>query len=171
MKTLYYSLFHSHLNYGINAWGTSRNIKQIEVKQKRAIRIINRRKFRAHTDPLFKHENILKVHDLYKSQACLFVFDCINDNLPVSFVDYFSRVEHPNPRRPHDLRNPHISRTTFSSRLPPHNYVSLWNSLSDILKSTPKRNQFKNILKRDLIDGYHSVVLCNNPRCSACGNV
>ncbi len=49
LKSLYYSLIHSHMVYGIQAWGNATKISQIEILQKRAIRIINRKAFKSHT--------------------------------------------------------------------------------------------------------------------------
>ena len=66
LKSLYYTLIHSHMTYGIHAWGNASSIAKLFVLQKRAIRIINNNKYRTHTEPLFKSENILKITDLYK---------------------------------------------------------------------------------------------------------
>ena len=41
LKTLYSTLIHSHLNYGIEAWGNATSVNTIFVLQKRAIRIMN----------------------------------------------------------------------------------------------------------------------------------
>ena len=58
LKTLYFSLVQSHLQYGIQAWGNATTINKLTVLQKRAIRIINQINYRGHTDPLFKSERI-----------------------------------------------------------------------------------------------------------------
>ena len=54
-KSLYYSLFESHLNYGNLLWGcsSSKYITKIESLQKRCIRNVALKGFRAHTEPLF----------------------------------------------------------------------------------------------------------------------
>ena len=62
LKTLYFSLVQSHIQYGIQAWGNASTISKITVLQKRAIRIINQINYRGHTDPLFKSERILKMY-------------------------------------------------------------------------------------------------------------
>ena len=51
---------------------------------KRAIRLINNKEYRAHTDPLFKSENILKIDDLHKLHVSLFTHDQIYKRLPDS---------------------------------------------------------------------------------------
>jgi hypothetical protein len=57
LKTLYYSLIHSHLSYGILAWGNAAQsiLHHTIILQKRALRIIHNAKSNSHTDPLFRH--------------------------------------------------------------------------------------------------------------------
>ena len=56
LKTLYFSLVQSHLQYGIQAWGNASTISKLTVLQKHAIAIINQINYRGH--PLFKPESI-----------------------------------------------------------------------------------------------------------------
>ena len=77
------------MTYGIHAWGNASSIAKLFVLQKRAIRIINNKKYRTHTEPLFKSENILKITDLYKLHVSLFMFDLQNEALPLSFQTYY----------------------------------------------------------------------------------
>ena len=62
-KTLYFSMLHCHLVYGLNVWGseTKTNLKPLVTKQKQAIRLITNN---AHTEPLFKKCNMLPVEQL-----------------------------------------------------------------------------------------------------------
>ena len=71
------------MTYGIQAWGNSTSITQLGVLQKRVIRIINKKRYRSHTDPIFKSESILKISDLYKLHVSLFMFDLQNGSLGV----------------------------------------------------------------------------------------
>ena len=47
-------------------------INQILKLKNRAVRLINKKEYRAHTDPLFKSENILNIDDLHKFHVSLF---------------------------------------------------------------------------------------------------
>ena len=67
MRTLYHSMVHSHMNYGILAWGFE--CSRIVKIQKKLIRIITCAKYNAHTEPLFKAMDILKVDDLSNLNA------------------------------------------------------------------------------------------------------
>ena len=62
-KALYNSLVHSHLNYAILVWGFKCN--RLVKLQKRLVRIITCSKYNAHTDPLFKSTEILKVANTF----------------------------------------------------------------------------------------------------------
>ena len=59
LKTLYYTLIQIHLTYGVHAWGNGNTVIKLQTLQKRALRIINNKRYRSHTDPIFKSENIL----------------------------------------------------------------------------------------------------------------
>ena len=70
MKSLYFSLSHSHSNYGILIWGYRCN--RLVKLQKRLIRIVMLAKYNAHTDPLFKQSAILKISDMLSVNALKF---------------------------------------------------------------------------------------------------
>ena len=46
---------------------------------------MNKNGYRSHTDPLFKSAKILKIVDVFKLQASLFMYDLEHDLLPKSF--------------------------------------------------------------------------------------
>ena len=112
MRTLYHSMVHSHMNYGILAWGfeSSRIIKI----QKKIIRIITCAKYNAHTEPLFKAMDILKVEDLFNLNAIKFYYNHFHKKLPHYFK---SMIFTP-------LSEIHSHDTRFSSHIPT-NYTRL----------------------------------------------
>ena len=69
IKTIYTSLILCQLNYGILAWGHNNN--PVYKLQKRAVRIISCSKFNAHSEPLLKQLDLLKVEDILKSSATI----------------------------------------------------------------------------------------------------
>jgi len=66
LKTIYYSLIYSHLQYCILTWGmTSRNaLNPLKKLQKRIVRIITKNSYPVHTNPLFQKLNFLKLKDI-----------------------------------------------------------------------------------------------------------
>ena len=79
LKTLYYSLFNSHLIYECQLWGQYQGteFKKIETLQEKAIRII---KFLPNNAPVSKEMHklrILKLKDFITLQNILFVYDCL----------------------------------------------------------------------------------------------
>ena len=94
LKSIYYALFSSHLNYGCQIWAQYNNVhtQRIFKLQNRAQRIIEFADFRDEANPLYKSNNILKLSDQVTTQNCLFVFDHLNKNLPQCFINYFTRT-------------------------------------------------------------------------------
>ena len=169
LKSLYFVLIHSRLQYGIESWGNSNNIYKLFRMQKRAIRVIYNTKYRHHTDPLFKINNIMKVSDLYKQRV--FMYDLINNNLPTTFKD-FSILENANnygiitrlQTRLYITR----PRTTFSSKLPNHNFDKIWNDFNENLQHCISKPKVKLLIQKGYVDAYLSIVCCRNPRCDEC---
>ena len=93
MRLLYYSLFHSHLAYGLLLWGPNMKAEffnKLFLKQKRIIRIIHNAKYNAHTDPLFKESKILKLSDLVEMEILKNVYLFTKNQLPSPLMKVFS---------------------------------------------------------------------------------
>ena len=83
LLTIYNSLILSHLHYGILCWGFQ--CKGLFTVQKKAIRIVCKAKYNAHTDRLFKKLNLLKVEDIFKIQCLKFYYRLCKNKLPHYF--------------------------------------------------------------------------------------
>ena len=66
LKNLYLSLIYPYYNYCILAWGSANKsvLHPLLLTQKKLVRIITNSDFHAHTNPLFKQPNLLKLEDL-----------------------------------------------------------------------------------------------------------
>ena len=109
---VYNALILSRINYAILCWGYEH--KRISILQKKAIRIITKSKYNAHTDPIFKHLNLLKVKDVFILQSLKFYYRYKNEKLPRYFNNMFLHVR---DIHNHDTRNSqymHIPRTRRS---------------------------------------------------------
>ena len=72
LQSLYYSLIHCHMIYGLLAWGRARSVNKIFLLQARAVRTICKQKYRGHADPLFKKLNILKLNYIQLTRKPLY---------------------------------------------------------------------------------------------------
>ena len=102
LKSIYYSLFHSHLSYGISVWGTAKTSlsHKIFLLQKRAVRVIAKADFLAHTDPIFQELNILKCSDQYLVNLASLMWDYDHNLLPKSLNTWFNKI----PSHPYGTR-------------------------------------------------------------------
>ena len=85
LKNIYTSIFLCHINYGILAWGYNFNSNRIYKLQKRAVRIITCSKYNAHSEPIFKMLNLLRIADIFLLQQLKFYFKLVNMELPTYF--------------------------------------------------------------------------------------
>ena len=92
LLSLYFSLFHSHLSYGLLLWGKSndRYLSKISLLQKKVIRAITFSDFKAHTAPIFKNLNILELKDLLSYETISLMWDFDHNTLPISLASLFT---------------------------------------------------------------------------------
>ena len=112
LKTIYNALIQPHLNFSILLWG--KNTKRISKLQKWAVRAITCSKYNAHTDPLFKKLNLLKVDDIYKITAIKFYYKYKKDLLPNYFKNIFT---HEFPIHSYETRQRNIPRPDIPKSL------------------------------------------------------
>ena len=79
-KLLYNSLVLSHLNYGILLWGFTG--ERIFKLQKKVLRVISLNKYNAHTGPIFKNLNILKLKDIFVLNQLTLYHKLVNNKVP-----------------------------------------------------------------------------------------
>ena len=93
LKIIYNSLFLSHLNYGITAWGFNVG-SRIKTLQKKAIRFIYNAKYNSHTTPMFKNLHLLQAVDIFKLACFKFFYKCENRIILDYFKNMFLTHEH-----------------------------------------------------------------------------
>ena len=87
LKLIYQSLIACRFEYGILAWGGA--LSKLVKVQKKAMRIIVKAKYNAHTEPIFKKLGILKMGDLYRLRILVFYHKFVNEKLPSYFLHNF----------------------------------------------------------------------------------
>ena len=151
-------------------WGNSSSVSKLFKLQKKAIRIVHKKTFRSHTDPLFKQSNILKLPDLYSFKLLLLAYDYKNNNLPDSFVDLYTLPDSNISTRQHHNLYTSRPRTTFSAQSISHKLVETWNKMPHEYKTIDNKNVLKKQIKLKFINDYSDSIICNNPRCIECHN-
>ena len=71
LKSIYHSLFESHIHYACTIWGQSvHTINQLFILQTKALRLIHFKERNAYSAPLFFKSKIVKVLDKIKTENC-----------------------------------------------------------------------------------------------------
>ena len=90
LKLIYFALVQSYISYGILLWGFEAD--KLFKLQKKAIRIITKSPYLAHTEPLFKKEKLLKIEDIFKISCLKFYYRLVNNMLPKNLKKLFTFV-------------------------------------------------------------------------------
>ena len=167
---LYNTIILPHINYMILVWG--HHHKTITQLQKRAIRVITLSKYLAHTEPLFKNLNILKVEDIFRLQQLKFYYRFINVTLPDYFLSLsFSGNTHQyRTRKRHELQPIRIHHE-FAKKSLLYSIPVIINSCHPNLKEkiyTHSLSGFTHYFKHITIENYN--IHCSIENCYVCMN-
>ena len=172
LRTLYFSLIHPHLIYGIHAWGNtaSSTLNKTNILMKRAIRLINNAPYNSHSEPLFKKSKILTLPHLHEQQIATFSHDYEHRKLPRSFNNFFQYTRNIKTRntRSTDLYYIPTPRTSFLQRLPHFHFPQIANKFANAITSLPSRSRLKSTIKTQFIDSYQTTIQCERQRCPDC---
>lgn len=151
LRTLYYSMIHPYLEYCNVVWASTypSNLHRIILLQKRVIRILNKSKFDAHTDPIFKKFSLLKLSDICLLQLGKFMYSYNNSLLPKRFDNMFvlnNQIHVYNTRSAMAFRTP-LCRTNIRKFSIRFQGPKLFNSLPTEIVSTVSFTSFKKKLK------------------------
>ena len=167
-KTLYYSLFDSHLNFGNLLWGCAKNkfLRRVENLQKKCIRNIGLKSFRSHTEPIFKDLSILKLSERLSFSRSIFMHKYRNQKLPITFSDMF--VDASNTDSTHYNRHTDYNYDTqpatkkYLENFPLKQIIFNWNPLNLELKATADPLEFETMLKQFYLSKYKSELDCTS---------
>ena len=167
---LYFSLFLSHLTYGISAWGSSSSCKlnKIFSIQKRCIRLLFGKAFNfdhaeyyqtcarsrtfeenmapknyvlEHTKPLFTEYQLLTVHNLYKLFTFNEIFKIQKYHCPISL----SNLLHKNCDLARQNRNNFLALPKFLNKKSQNQFlfngIKIWNRYNQKVLNNPNLNK------------------------------
>ena len=154
-----------HSNYCVLCWKSQTN--RIHLLQKRAIRNINNANYRAHSEPIFKSLNVLKIDDIYYLSILKFYSKLINNNLPHyfdSFKPQFANgVLHYNLRKP-SMQLP-INKHEFPRQSLRYKLITTLNEMSAEAMELAKnytQKRFVDLVRNNIANGYRNT--CVDPR-------
>ena len=173
--TLYKSLFVPHINYGSLFWGHAGGA--LDIILKKAVRTITYNNYIAHSEPLLKELNLLKVKHLFELKNLKFLFKLYHNTLHPYFNYYRSYIEKivtPYTLRPHPLPVPRASHVFAEAGLL-YKLVLTKNKLaaSDEVISFRIYDQscsqigFNHYVIKKMVDSYSYVCVLNH--CHTCG--
>ena len=153
--TLYFSLVYPYLHYCIISWGSTypTNLNRLFLLQKRAVRIITKASFDAHTDPIFKELNLLKLHQIYSFQLGTFMFLYKKNSLPQSFTTFFpvvNQIHNYNTRTAASFYIPSC-RTKIRQFSIKYQGPTFFNKLNSDICESSSLSRFKSKLKTYLL--------------------
>jgi len=177
LKLIYYTIFHCHLIYAIQIWSSCNQgiLNDLFKLQKSAIRIICNTSYNAHTEPLFKKEEILPLPDLVNFFKVQFIQRFSQGHLPVSFDQIWQKNairnigENEIQLRNHNQIQPPVSRLALTDRLPTSSFARIWEQFPDLqIKFIRKKTEFDEKLKKFYLDDLSSNIISNRLFCPAC---
>ena len=153
LKLIYFSIIYSRIIYCIVLWGGSMksHLQKINVVHKGIIRTICYKNRRHHSDPLFKHLQLLNFNDIISYFNLVFTYKCLNGlSCPVSYFSLAQDFHNYNLRNINSLR-PKFFNTSQGQTSPSYYSALIWNDLPVYLRNKPNINSFKYSLKLYLL--------------------
>jgi hypothetical protein len=168
---IYNSLVLSYLNYGLSLWGGKSHC--LFKLQKKVIRIMCRSNYNAHTSPLFKNLNLLKVQDLCTLHDYKICYKLFNSMLPESLSSLIFQNNQIalNSHRTRNRQNMYLPRIRheFARQRFEYKIPSLFNSMNNMIKSKIFSHSFigfKIYVKKLFINDY--ITDCQIENCYIC---
>ena len=172
LRTIYCSTVQSNLLYSLLSWGYDCN--RIAKSQKRIIRNICGQKYNAHTEPLFKKLDLLKIDDLLELKTLKFYYNLKKGTVPEYFKTYKvqRRFEiHGRNTRNKSLIATNKTRLKLADKCLRNNIASVLHSTPQIALDKVKTHSpegFINYVKDIILKSYSNE--CNTRNCYVCAS-
>ena len=171
LQTIYTTLIVPHFNYCLLIWGC--NMERIAKLQKRAIRIVSHKHYMAHTEPIFKSLNLLKLEDIYIIRLLKFYFRMVNSNCPPYFLKFLQSDNRPHQHNTRTRTNNNLQGINinheFANKSIQYNLIKEINAAPNTFKSKTQTHSligYTNYIKTTMINQYSEICSINN--CYSC---
>jgi hypothetical protein len=169
-KLIYSSLFESHLRFGSIIYGASHPniLAPISVLQRKAIRLVNKSKYNAHAEPLFKSCNLLKFDDIIKLDQILFMKQYSDNFLPPSFQNFFKCIPLEDQKCRDDAYNftQKLFKLKYLFHFPAVQLIHSWNRADMTIKSEGAITTVKSSFISNKLSQYEEE--CYKTKCFVC---
>ena len=164
---LYNSLFRSHLEFGILAWGgvPASKLKGLFSLQKKCVRNVANTHRLSHTDPLFSSLKIMKVQDLFLYNCLTFMYKFAFGRLPPTFNNMFSPLGCQNRTGNYKLQ---MCNSNYFDRFPSVFLPKVWNDNSVLIRHCLNISSVKLIISEHILSKYNESDQCKNNICPDC---
>ena len=158
-RTFYYSMIFSLLSYCICIWGgvfmSSHRADQIIRLQNRIMKNLFQRYF-INSNCLYRDLCIFKVEDMYKFNSSLYMFKILNFNLYPTLQNCLTlrTLNHSYSTRNIDKFVIPFPRVNCIKTSYKYQFVSIYNELSEYVKSSNTVQNFKTNLRQFILDQY-----------------
>ena len=114
IKTLYYSMIHSRINYSCIVYGltSNENLNKLQILQNKLLKVILKKPYMYPTNALHNELSILQVKDIINQGILTFVHKYLHSELPGVFNDYFQHR--------HDINDILAGERNLRFLIPPH---------------------------------------------------
>ena len=169
---LYHSLVHSHLLYCNQIWLQKINAKemnQLKVLQKRAIRALFNVKYNCHTNDLFELSGIVKVEDITKREnlTCMYLYKERLLPKPIQEMITKATSKHEKNTRSTDTEKLYINTGILKEDNTLFKMIDFWNKTQIEIKS--KSYSLPTVRKRiDFHISQKSKTKCEKIGCNSC---
>ena len=154
LKLIYYGLIYPYLIYGICVWGNAAttHLNKLRVLQKKALRLIGKAEYLAHTNTIFKENKILKLEDIYLCEVLKFMYTEIVLRYGSISIQFVNNI-HNRTRNSNNLRPPRCKKE-YKRRFISYQGCLFWNELPMQIRESPSILSFKNKIKYSKISNY-----------------
>ena len=141
LKSIYHSIFASHMIYGCQIWGqgNGKHIENIQKLQHRAMRTIEFKSKYTNPDSIYIANHILKLRDFIKLQNCILTHEFLNDQLPECFNNQYFKLHNLYYIQTRNsslgcLFQPSKRTTRYGLNSVSHKSITTWNAITKNLK-------------------------------------
>ena len=166
--SIYHSLFHSHLLYASISWMsflTKKQINDLKVLQKKAIRVIYGAPINSHTSNLFRISGITKVDKIVENESIMLIRNYINKQLPRNLNNIIDDLIRENKKATRSANNQIFQpKIKYQKQTILTKAIIAWNGTSNDNKNIKQLKKLKNKLVQE--QNVHSN--CNDRNCRPC---